>query len=104
MKAAANSVQAAACLKYLKAVKTGDVEELKKVLPIEMAPVLDGPHGKVVIELTHMFTPPTVEFQRITESWGSATLMVSAQQEGQEMKGTIELIQEDDTLGVRSDC
>ncbi len=100
MNAAAHSVQAAVYLEYIEAVKTGDVEELKKVLPIAMTPVLDGSHGKALIELTHMFTPPTVAFQRIMEQWGSATLTVSAQQEGQEMKGTIELTQEDDVWKV----
>ncbi len=53
-----------------------------------------------------MVNPANAEFQRITEKEDSATLILSAQDEGHELKGTIEFIKEGDAeqLGGKIGC
>ena len=98
--AAAKSPQAAVYLEFVKATHAGDIETLKKVLAADVAKELDGPDGKDMLEFMQLFTPPTAEFQRIIEEGETATLMVNAQHEGQELVGTIEFIKEGDTWRV----
>jgi len=92
---AAKSPQAAVYLEYVEAVNAGDVKILKKVLAAEVARELDGPDGKEMLEFMQIVNPPKAEFNRITEKGDSATLMLSAQDEGHDLIGTIEFIKED---------
>lgn len=92
--AAAKSPQAAVYLEFVEAVNAGDVKTLKKVLAAEVAKELDGPDKKEMLEFMQMATPPKAEFQKITVKGDSATLMLGAQHEGQELRGTTEFIKE----------
>jgi hypothetical protein len=92
--AAANCPQIAVYLEFVKAVNAGDVETLKKILAADVARELDGPDGKEILEFMQMFNPPQAEFQRIIVKGDSATLLLGAQDEGTELKGTIEFIME----------
>jgi hypothetical protein len=98
--ASAKSPQAAVYLEFVKAVNAGDVKTLKKVLAAEVAKELDGPDKEEMLEFMQMGTPPKAEFQRITVKGDSATLMLSAQDEGLELKGTVEFIKEGDQWKV----
>jgi len=91
---AAKSPQAAVYLEFVEAVNAGDVKTLKKVLAADVARELDGPDKKEMLEFMQMGTPPKAEFQRITVKGDSATLMLWAQDEGHQLKGTIEFIKE----------
>ena len=97
---AANSPQAAVYLEFVEAVNAGDVEILKKVLAADVARELDGPEGTEMLEFMQITNPPKAEFHRITEKGDSATLMLSAQDEGHDLKGTIEFIKEDNRWKV----
>jgi len=98
--AAAKSPQAAVYLEYVKAVNAGDVKTLKKVLAAEVAKELDGPDKEEMLEFMQIGNPPKIEFQRITVNGDSATLLLSAQDEGLELKGTIEFVKEGDLWKV----
>lgn len=91
---AAKSPQAAVYLEFVEAVNAGDVKTLKKVLAADVAKGLDGPDGEEMLEFMQIGIPPKAEFQRITVKGDSATLMLSAQDEGHDLKGTIEFIKE----------
>lgn len=91
---AAKSPQAAVYLEFVEAVNVGDVKTLKKVLAADVAKGLDGPDGEEMLEFMQIGIPPKAEFQRITVKGDSATLMLSAQDEGHDLKGTIEFIKE----------
>ena len=93
---AAKSPQAAVYLAFVEAVNAGDVNTLKKVLAADVAKELDGPEGGEMLEFMQITIPPKAEFHRITVQGDSATLMLSAQDEGQDLKGTIEFIKESD--------
>jgi len=98
--AAAKSPQAAVYLEFVKAANAGDVETLKKVLAADVARGLDGPDKEDMLEFMQMGNPSNAEFQRITVKGDSSTLMLSAQDEGHELKGTIEFIKEGDQWKV----
>lgn len=99
--AAVKSPQAAVYLEFIKAAHTGDVDGLKKVLAAEVAQELDGPDKEDMLEFLKLFTPKDVEFQRILEEDDeSVTLILSAQEEGQALEGTIEFIKEGETWRV----
>lgn len=91
---AAKSPQAAVYLEFVEAVNAGDVKTLKKILAADVAKGLDGPDGEEMLEFMQIGIPPKAEFQRITVKGDSATLMLSAQDEGHDLKGTIEFIKE----------
>jgi len=94
--AAAKSHQAALYQKFAKATNDRDVETLKKVLTADVAAGLDGPDKDDMLEFMQMGNPPEIEFQRITVEGESATLMLGAQQEGQELVGKAEFVKEGD--------
>jgi hypothetical protein len=98
--AAANSSQAAIYLEFVEAVNAGDVKTLKKILAADVAKGLDGPDGEEMLEFMQIGNPPKAEFQRIMVKGDSATLMLGAQDEGHELKGTIEFIKEGDQWKV----
>ena len=99
-KEAAKSPQAAVYQEYVKALDAKDVNTLKKVLAAEVAKELDGPDKDEMLEFMQMGNPPKVEFQRITVTGDSAILILSAQDEGVELKGMIEFIKEGDQWKV----
>ena len=72
------------------------IETLKKVLAAEVARELDGPDKEEILGFLQMGNPSEIEFQRITVNGDSATLLLSAQDEGLELKGMIEFIKESD--------
>jgi hypothetical protein len=92
---AAKSPQAAVYLEFVKAVNAGDVNTLKNVLASDIARGLDGPEGEEMLEFMQLDNHPKAEFQRIIVKGDDATLMLSAQEEGHDLKGTIEFIMED---------
>ena len=97
---AANSPQAAIYLQFIKAVNAGDVKTLKNILVADVAKELDGPGKEAMLEFMQMDNYPKAEFQRIMVKGDSAILLLSAQDEGLELKGTIEFVKEGDLWKV----
>ena len=67
---------------------------MKKVLAAEPAREIDGTDGAEMLEFMQMGTTDKAEFQRITVNDDSAVLILSAQDEGHQLEGTVDFIKE----------
>ena len=81
-------------------MNAGDVKTLKNILVADVAKELDGPGKEEMLEFMQMDNYPKAEFQRIMVKGDSAILLLSAQDEGLELKGTIEFVKEGDLWKV----
>jgi len=94
IEAAVNSPQALVYQEFITALNAGNVKAMKNIMSADIGVELDGPDSKEMIEFMQMLTPSNAEFQRITVLGDSAILMLRAEEEGAELKGTVEFVRE----------
>ncbi len=92
---ATGSPQAAVYRAYEKAVQSGDMEALKKVVSAEAVEQLSGPDAEEMMGFMTLFLPNNVEFLRVTVEGESAVLNVSGELDGEQVEGSIEFVLEE---------
>jgi len=93
--AAAGSPQAAVYRAYEKAVQSGEIEALKKVVSAEAAEQLSGPDAEEMMGFMTLFLPKNVEFLKVTVEGESVVLNVSGELDGERVEGSIEFVLEE---------
>lgn len=85
---------------YRQALKTGDIETLKKHISRERVYELDGENAAAMLELAKALTPPNVTVTGTYVKGNAATLTASAVVPGSTMKGIVHLLKENGTWKV----
>ncbi len=99
MEEAAISIQAAAYREFATAIHAADLEAVKSVAPANIVQNIEEQseeENNEMLEFMQLMTPVNVEFQRISVDGDSATLTLSAEEDGLVLQGTIGLIKEGD--------
>jgi hypothetical protein len=85
---------------YREALKSGDIESLKKHISQERAHELEGDNAATILELAKAFSPPHVNVTGTYVKGNTATLTASAVDKGSTMHGIVHLLKENGTWKV----
>lgn len=79
---------------YREALKSDDIESLKKHISQERAHELEGDNAAIILELAKALSPPHVNVTGTYVKGNAATLTASAVAMGSNMQGTVHLLKE----------
>lgn len=85
---------------YRKALKSGDIESLKKLISRERVHELEGSNAADILELAKALSPPHVNVTGTYVKGNAATLTTSAVDKGSTMNGIVHLLKENGTWKV----
>jgi len=85
---------------YREALKSGDIELLKKHISQERARELEGDNAAAMLELAKSLSPPHVSVTGTYVKGNAATLTASALDKGSSMQGIVHLLKENGTWKV----
>jgi len=94
MKAAVKSPQVAAFKAFESAIRSSDLEEVKKLVSADIVDMLSTERGKEMVERMNQMLPTDISFLRVTINGDTAVLETSGMDGGEPVCGIVDLVDE----------